>query len=178
MPSGFRWQDGSKEVVNGRPTSASCNNTLHKPKNHRGPIKKIAWDHGILPSTKDKILELLHDFVNQFLSGGYNGTSFLNLSSIICFCTLSRCSIFMIFWQNYPHVYQFWCSQFVRLLKRNTTQSRRMMSLSSFRLLSLLLLSNITGIQSLRWDMISKMIAIRLFLLFLPYWLSWVHNIF
>lgn len=96
MPSSFPWQDGSKEVVKGRPTSASCN-TLHKPQNRRGPIKKIAWDHGILPSTKDKILELLYDFVNQFLSGGYNGTFFLNLSSIICFCTLSRCSIIMLF---------------------------------------------------------------------------------
>ncbi|XP_061996707.1 uncharacterized protein LOC133714583 [Rosa rugosa] len=63
--------DGSKEVVKGRPTSASCN-TLQKSQNRRGPIKKIAWDHGILPSTEDKILELLHDFVNQFLSGGYN----------------------------------------------------------------------------------------------------------
>ncbi|KAL6123153.1 hypothetical protein ACLB2K_075676 [Fragaria x ananassa] len=62
--------DGSKEVVKGRP-SASCN-TMQKPQNHRGPIKTIAWDHGILPSTEDKILELLHDFVNQFLSGGYN----------------------------------------------------------------------------------------------------------
>ncbi|ONI25468.1 hypothetical protein PRUPE_2G304900 [Prunus persica] len=63
--------DGSKAVLKGKPTSASCN-TLLKPHSHRGPIKKIAWDHGTLPSTKDEILELLHDFVNQFLSGGYN----------------------------------------------------------------------------------------------------------
>ncbi|BFG23444.1 hypothetical protein CerSpe_097180 [Prunus speciosa] len=63
--------DGSKAVLKGKPTSASCN-TLLKPHSRRGPIKKIAWDHGTLPSTKDKILELLHDFVNQFLSGGYN----------------------------------------------------------------------------------------------------------
>lgn len=72
----FSWQDGSKAVLKGKPTSASCN-TLLKPHSHRGPIKKIAWDHGTLPSTKDEILELLHDFVNQFLSGGYNGMSFL-----------------------------------------------------------------------------------------------------
>ncbi|CAB4301968.1 unnamed protein product [Prunus armeniaca] len=63
--------DGSKAVLKGKPTSASCN-TLLKPHSRRGPIKKIAWDHGTLPSTKDEILELLHDFVNQFLSGGYN----------------------------------------------------------------------------------------------------------
>lgn len=85
MPA-IPWQDGSKEVVKGRP-SASCN-TMQKPQNHRGPIKTIAWDHGILPSTEDKILELLHDFVNQFLSGGYNGMYFCNMGSITCFCYL------------------------------------------------------------------------------------------
>ncbi|XP_008234806.1 PREDICTED: uncharacterized protein LOC103333691 [Prunus mume] len=53
--------DGSKAVLKGKPTSASCN-TLLKPHSRRGPIKKIAWDHGTLPSTKDEILELLHDF--------------------------------------------------------------------------------------------------------------------
>ncbi|KAM1817819.1 hypothetical protein ACFX12_002055 [Malus domestica] len=63
--------DGSVAVLKGRPTSTSCK-TMLKPHNPRGPVKKIAWDHGTLPSTKDKILELLHDFVNQFLSGGYN----------------------------------------------------------------------------------------------------------
>lgn len=31
-----------------------------------------------MPSTKDKILELLHDFVSQFLLGAYNGKSFGN----------------------------------------------------------------------------------------------------
>jgi timeless len=41
----------------------------------RGPIKRIAWDIGRLPSTEDKILKLLHGFVSQFLSGGYNGKS-------------------------------------------------------------------------------------------------------
>jgi len=43
----------------------------------RGPTKRIAWDHPRLPSTKDKILELLHGFLDQFLSGGYNGMGLL-----------------------------------------------------------------------------------------------------
>ncbi|XP_015878277.3 uncharacterized protein LOC107414639 [Ziziphus jujuba] len=63
--------DGSKAVLKGKPTSASRDNLLKPHKVSHGRTKKIAWDHGILPSTKDKILELLHDFVNQFLSGGY-----------------------------------------------------------------------------------------------------------
>ncbi|KAA8539990.1 hypothetical protein F0562_026682 [Nyssa sinensis] len=61
--------DGSKTLFKGNPCSA----TLLKPhKNHRGPLKRTAWDHGKLPSTKNNLLELLHNFVNQFLSGGYN----------------------------------------------------------------------------------------------------------
>ncbi|XP_061342048.1 uncharacterized protein LOC133288335 [Gastrolobium bilobum] len=63
--------DGSKAVFKGNPNSSR--NALLKSQNvSRGPAKKIAWDHPRLPSTKDKILELLHGFVNQFLSGGYN----------------------------------------------------------------------------------------------------------
>ncbi|CAJ1976983.1 unnamed protein product [Sphenostylis stenocarpa] len=63
--------DGSKAVVKGNPNSS--HNVLFKAQNvTRGPTKRIAWDHPRLPSTKDKILELLHGFVNQFLSGGYN----------------------------------------------------------------------------------------------------------
>ncbi|XP_027934002.1 uncharacterized protein LOC114189593 isoform X3 [Vigna unguiculata] len=63
--------DGSKAVVKGNPNSS--HNVLLKAHNvTRGPTKRIAWDHPRLPSTKDKILELLHGFVNQFLSGGYN----------------------------------------------------------------------------------------------------------
>lgn len=84
---GFPSQDGSKAVLKGKPTSTS-RNTLVKPHGRRGPIKKIAWDHGGLPSTDDKILELLHDFVNQFLSGGYNGMSFF-LLSLFYVCLLS-----------------------------------------------------------------------------------------
>ncbi|XP_027367392.1 protein timeless homolog [Abrus precatorius] len=63
--------DGSKAVFKGNPNPS--HNVLLKSLNlTRGPAKKIAWDHPRLPSTKDKILELLHGFVNQFLSGGYN----------------------------------------------------------------------------------------------------------
>lgn len=66
-------QDGSKEVLKGKPT-ASRDNLLKPHRVYRGAVKKIAWDHGILPSTKDKILELLLNFVNQFLSGAYCST--------------------------------------------------------------------------------------------------------
>ncbi|TKY51371.1 timeless-like protein [Spatholobus suberectus] len=63
--------DGSKAVFKGNPNSS--HNVLLKAQNvTRGPTKRIAWDHPRLPSTKDKLLELLHGFVNQFLSGGYN----------------------------------------------------------------------------------------------------------
>ncbi|KAB5524209.1 hypothetical protein DKX38_021958 [Salix brachista] len=63
--------DGSKTVCKGNPSSAS--QILLKPhKAQKGPSKKILWDHERLPSMKDDILELLHDFLNQFLSGGYN----------------------------------------------------------------------------------------------------------
>ncbi|EXB72485.1 hypothetical protein L484_011488 [Morus notabilis] len=65
--------DGSKAVFNAKPTSVSRDTLIKPHKVHRGPTKKIAWDHGILPSSKDEILKLLHDFVNHFLSGGgYN----------------------------------------------------------------------------------------------------------
>lgn len=49
-------------------------------------MKKIVWDHGIVPPVKDSILELLHDFVNQFLSGGYNGK--LDSANITCAVSL------------------------------------------------------------------------------------------
>lgn len=69
----IHWQDGSKELINGKPSSISRNAPIKQHKVSRGPAKTIAWDHGGLPPSKDNILELLHDFVNQFLSGGYNG---------------------------------------------------------------------------------------------------------
>ncbi|CAI8604387.1 unnamed protein product, partial [Vicia faba] len=63
--------DGSKAVFKGNPNS-SRNMHLKSKNVIRGRAKKIAWDHPRLPSTKDKILEMLKGFVNQFLSGGYN----------------------------------------------------------------------------------------------------------
>ncbi|XP_059434637.1 uncharacterized protein LOC132167643 isoform X2 [Corylus avellana] len=63
--------DGSKAVLKG-PASASQDTMLKPHKIPRGPIKRIAWDIGRLPSTEDKILKLLHGFVSQFLLGGYN----------------------------------------------------------------------------------------------------------
>ncbi|KAG5558725.1 hypothetical protein RHGRI_008623 [Rhododendron griersonianum] len=65
--------DGSKTLFMGNPCSASHGNLLKSHKvQHRGPLKRMVWDYERLPSTKDKILELLHDFVNQLVSGGYN----------------------------------------------------------------------------------------------------------
>nr|XP_027110166.1 protein timeless homolog isoform X1 [Coffea arabica] len=64
--------DGSKTLFKGNPCSASHDALLKAHKNHRGPSKRTVWDHGKLPSTKTKILQLLHDFIDQFLSGGYN----------------------------------------------------------------------------------------------------------
>ncbi|KAK2654028.1 hypothetical protein Ddye_013884 [Dipteronia dyeriana] len=64
--------DGSKAVFKGNPNRASHNIILKPHKGHKGVNKRIVWDIGGLPSTKDNDLELLHDFVNQFLSGSYN----------------------------------------------------------------------------------------------------------
>ncbi|CAN1267612.1 Topoisomerase 1-associated factor 1, partial [Linum perenne] len=66
--------DGSKTVCKVNPGAAS--NSLIKPHAvQRGASKKIVWDHDKFPVTKDKILELLHDFMKQFLSGSYNASS-------------------------------------------------------------------------------------------------------
>lgn len=81
-------QDGSKAVCKGNPRSAS-QNILPKPhKIQRSSTKKIVWDYGRFPSMKDNILVLLHDFLNQFLSGGYNGifSEFNVLFYIYIFC--------------------------------------------------------------------------------------------
>ncbi|KAH7853622.1 hypothetical protein Vadar_004796 [Vaccinium darrowii] len=65
--------DGSKTLFKGNPCSASHDNLLKSNKvQHRGPLKRMVWDYERLPSTKEKIRELLHDFVNQLVSGGYN----------------------------------------------------------------------------------------------------------
>ncbi|MBA0773629.1 hypothetical protein Gotri_008889 [Gossypium trilobum] len=58
---------GSTVVVKGNPNYASQNTLL---KSHSG--HGISTGHGDLPLMRKNILALLHDFVNQFLSGGYN----------------------------------------------------------------------------------------------------------
>ncbi|EYU25177.1 hypothetical protein MIMGU_mgv1a000309mg [Erythranthe guttata] len=63
--------DGSKALLKGNP-SASADALLKAHKNLRGPSKRAVWDHGKLPSTKHEILQLLDDFVSQFLKAGYN----------------------------------------------------------------------------------------------------------
>ncbi|KAH9677423.1 Timeless family protein [Citrus sinensis] len=65
-------KDGSKAVFKGNPASASHNPIIKPHKGQKGMSKKIMWDQGSLPSTKDNVLELLYDFLNQFLSGSYN----------------------------------------------------------------------------------------------------------
>ncbi|KAL5568479.1 hypothetical protein UlMin_025054 [Ulmus minor] len=64
--------DGSKAVFNGKPTSVSRETLLKPHKVQRGGVKKISWNNGSLPSSNEEILDFLHDFANQFLSGGYN----------------------------------------------------------------------------------------------------------
>ncbi|XP_044504324.1 protein timeless homolog isoform X2 [Mangifera indica] len=64
--------DGSKSVIKGNPTSASQNPVFKPHKGCKGASNKTVWDHGTLPSTKDNILRLLHDLVDQFLLGSYN----------------------------------------------------------------------------------------------------------
>ncbi|KAL9412393.1 hypothetical protein AB3S75_045925 [Citrus x aurantiifolia] len=64
--------DGSKAVFKGNPASASHNPIIKPHKGQKGMSKKIMWDQGSLPSTKDNVLELLYDFLNQFLTGSYN----------------------------------------------------------------------------------------------------------
>ncbi|KAK2983623.1 hypothetical protein RJ640_023157 [Escallonia rubra] len=64
--------DGSKALCKGNPCSASRDALLKAHKTHRGPLKRAVWDDGTVPSTKENILRLLHDFINQFLSGAYN----------------------------------------------------------------------------------------------------------
>ncbi|XP_072995580.1 uncharacterized protein [Typha latifolia] len=64
--------DGSRTLFKGNPTSASGNGFLKVHKVQRGPLKRIAWDQGRLSLPKQNILGLLNNFLNQFLSGGYN----------------------------------------------------------------------------------------------------------
>ncbi|XP_030548620.2 protein timeless homolog isoform X2 [Rhodamnia argentea] len=64
--------DGSKAVLKGSPNSSSLDVYSKSDKFCRGPTKKIVWDQGRILTTTDNILKLLHGFLNQFLSGGYN----------------------------------------------------------------------------------------------------------
>lgn len=82
-------QDGSKAYFKGNPTFTSHDKLLKPHQVQRGPLKKIVSDHGSLPSAKDNILELVHDFVNQFLSGGYNGISFVVKWPFVFYCVLA-----------------------------------------------------------------------------------------
>ena len=148
LPPSF-FQDGSKAVCKGNPSSSS--QILLKPhKAQKGPSKKILWDHGRLPSMKDDILELLHDFLNQFLSGGYNGICSGIYSSYI------EILLSIDYTSNIYHELnscQIWWSRSVKILRRSIMQSKTVTLLFSFRLLSLLLLFNITSILLPRWDM-------------------------
>ncbi|XP_010537125.1 PREDICTED: uncharacterized protein LOC104811936 [Tarenaya hassleriana] len=62
--------DGSKAVLKGIPSTTDS--TVLKPTLGRGAAEKIVWEHGRISLAKDSILKLLHDFINQFMTGGYN----------------------------------------------------------------------------------------------------------
>lgn len=55
------------------PASASKNGLAKVRKVQRGPLKRVASNNGVLSVQEENILELLHNFINQFLAGGYNG---------------------------------------------------------------------------------------------------------
>ncbi|KAK4362997.1 hypothetical protein RND71_018238 [Anisodus tanguticus] len=65
-------KDGSKTLIKGNPCTVSHDPLIIAHTKHRGPAKRTVWDQGRLPATKNKILNLLYDFINQFLGGGYN----------------------------------------------------------------------------------------------------------
>ncbi|CAH8279425.1 unnamed protein product [Arabidopsis lyrata] len=62
--------DGTKAVLKGIPSTTES--TMLKPQQGRGATDKIVWEHGPMSVTNDNVLKLLHDFINQFMSGGYN----------------------------------------------------------------------------------------------------------
>ncbi|TMW93204.1 hypothetical protein EJD97_012027 [Solanum chilense] len=64
--------DGSKTLIKGNPCSVSNDPLIIAHTKHRGPAKRTVWDQGRVPATNNKILNLLYDFINQFLEGGYN----------------------------------------------------------------------------------------------------------
>ncbi|KAF8114815.1 hypothetical protein N665_0033s0007 [Sinapis alba] len=61
---------GTKALLTGIPSNEES--TLLKPHVSGGAREKIVWEHGSMPVTNDNVLKLLHDFINQFMSGGYN----------------------------------------------------------------------------------------------------------
>ncbi|XP_022736248.1 protein timeless homolog isoform X2 [Durio zibethinus] len=63
---------GSTAVYKANPNYASQTALLKSHKSHGISTQKNAKRHGQLHLTRKNILGLLHDFVNQFLSGGYN----------------------------------------------------------------------------------------------------------
>ncbi|XWS48502.1 hypothetical protein CRYUN_Cryun13aG0083200 [Craigia yunnanensis] len=63
---------GSTAVYKGNPNYASQNALLKSHKGHGVSTQKVVRRHGQLSLMRKNILALLHDFVNQFLSGGYN----------------------------------------------------------------------------------------------------------
>ncbi|CAA7024796.1 unnamed protein product [Microthlaspi erraticum] len=61
---------GTKAVLKGIPSTEES--TMLKPHKGRGAAEKIVWEHGPMSVTNDNVLKLLHDFISQFMSGGYN----------------------------------------------------------------------------------------------------------
>uniref|UniRef100_A0A0E0KZR4 Timeless N-terminal domain-containing protein n=1 Tax=Oryza punctata TaxID=4537 RepID=A0A0E0KZR4_ORYPU len=65
-------KDGSKSLCKGNPNSASAN-SLRKIRNvQRGPQKRIAWDNELLYTPREGTMDMIRNFLDQFLSGGYN----------------------------------------------------------------------------------------------------------
>ncbi|KAL9265681.1 timeless-like protein [Drosera capensis] len=67
-------KSGSVALRKGMPVPVLCDSNLKSGKVQHGPVKKVVPvpQHVKLPTAKKNILELLYDFMNQFLSGGYN----------------------------------------------------------------------------------------------------------
>ena len=84
-------QDGSKSLCKGNPNSAIASaNSLRKIRSvQKGPQKRIAWDNELLYIPKEGIMETLRSFLDQFLSGGYNGNLIVfvyQTSTLFQFC--------------------------------------------------------------------------------------------
>lgn len=134
------------------PSSATCDKLLKPEKVHRGPSKRIVKDYAPLPTTKRSILERLHDFLNQFLTGGYNG---IVLKKYFHFFFYDIPISFRVFDPNIDwYTLQCWCSQLSGILRRSIMQYKPVMCLCSFTLPSLLHLFNIINVSWQRWDTI------------------------